>query len=286
MTLVPSRFLLVLLGACVLVGCDGERAAVARKKIRLEHAPRVAQITREDLQRHAEGLRRAADRIAAGFVKVQGEQQEREVRQVLKLIRSPRKGVRELVISPLSFIAAVGKDGVVIARDAEPDAMKGMNLAKQFPVVARALAGTEGQDMGEFESLNKGAKPSVTILMAAPAHYRGEVVGALVLGIPLWRLQQRLSKQLQMEEAGKSKKQGVVIWAYVYRGDELHHHGTPRDLDQIVPDGKTRKAGLARSPGGFTGEANQYSYWYGYGVRPLPVLGTDVGVIVFRMDPQ
>jgi hypothetical protein len=288
MTLVRSRFLFVLLaaGALVPAGCRGERADAARKKIRLEHAPHVAQITREDLVRHADGLRRAADRIAPGFVKVQGEQQEREVRQVLKLIRSPKKGVRELVISPLSFIAAVGMDGVVIARDVEPDPMRGMNLATQFPVVARALAGSEGMDMGEFASLNKGGKPSVTILMAAPAHYKGQVVGALVLGIPLWRLQQRLSKQLQMEEAGKKKQQGVVIWVYVYRGKDLHHHGTPRDLDQIVPDAKARKAGLARSPRGFTGEAQQYGYWYGYGVRPLPVLGPDAGVIVFRMDPQ
>jgi hypothetical protein len=290
MIAVPSRFLwwLVLLavGALASAGCRGERADAARKKIRLEHAPHVAQITREDLARHADGLRRAADRIAPGFVKVQGEQQEREVRQVLKLIRSPKKGVRELVISPLSFIAAVGMDGVVIARDTEPDPMRGMNLAKQFPVVKQALAGSEGTDMGEFASLNKGGKPSVTILMAAPAHYKGEVVGALVLGIPLWRLQQRLSKQLQMEEAGKKKQQGVVIWVYVYRGDELHHHGTPRDLDQIVPDARTRKAGLAKSPRGFTGEAQQYGYWYGYGVRPLPSLGPDAGVIVFRMDPQ
>lgn len=286
MIAVFSRSMLALLAAFAVAACHGERAAAARKKIRLEHLPRVAQITREDLQRHADGLRRAADRIAPGFVKVSGEQQEREVRQVLKLIRSPKKGVRELVISPLSFIAAVGKDGLVIARDTEPDPMRGMNLGKQFPVVARALAGAEGQDMGEFASLNKDGKPSVTILMAAPAHYKGEVVGALVLGIPLWRLQQRLSKQLQMEEAGKSKKQGVVIWSYIYRGDELHHHGTPRDLDQIVPDEKTRNAGLARSPGGFTGEAQQYGYWYGYGVRPLPLLGKDAGVIVFRMDPQ
>ncbi len=286
MVVVLSRLLPVLLGAAMTLGCQGERASAARKKVRLEHIPRVAQITREDIQRHAEGLRRAADRIAAGFVKVSGEQQEREVRQVLKLLRSPKKGVRELVISPLSFIAAVGKDGVVIARDVEPDPMRGMNLGKQFPVVAKALAGAEGMDMGEFASLNKGGKPSVTILMAAPAHYKGEVVGALVLGIPLWRLQQRLSKQLQMEEAGKSKKQGTVIWTYIYRGDELHHHGTPRDLDQLVPDAKARRAGLARSPRGFTGEAQQYGYWYGYGVRPLPVLGEDAGVIVFRMDPQ
>lgn len=267
----------------VLVGCQGEGAPEARKKVRFEHAPRVAAIVREDIQRHEQGLRRAADRIAAGFVKVQGEQQEREVRQVLKLIRSPKKGVRELVISPLSFIAAVGKEGVVIARDAEPDKMKGMNLAKQFPSVRQALSGTQAMEINQFESSDPN-KPSVTIVMAAPAHYRGEVVGALVLGIPLWRLQQRLSKQLQMEEGGK--KPGVVIWAYLYRGDELHHHGTPDSLDQVVPDAKARRAGLARSPGGFTGEVEQFTYWYGYGVRPLPLLGEDVGTIVFRMDPQ
>ena len=107
---------------------------------------------------------------------------------------------------------------------------------------------------------------------------------ALVLGIPLWRLQQRLSKQLQMEEAGK--KQGVVIWVYVYRGAEIHSHGTPADLDKMVPDDKTRRASLVRDPRGFTGEVTQYGYWYGYGVRPVRVLGDDVGVVIFRMDPK
>jgi hypothetical protein len=270
--------------ACGLLGCADKGAPEARTKIRTAHAARVASILREDIERHETGLQRAADRIAAGFVKVQGEQQEREVRQVLKLLRSPKKGIQELVISPLSFIAAVNKDGVVVARDAEPDAMKGMNLGKLFPSVQKALAGSATIEINQFESLNKGGKPSVTILMAAPAHYDGQVVGALVLGIPLWRLQQRLSKQLQMEEAGK--KAGVVIWVYIYRGDELFHHGTPRDLDQLVPDAKTRKAGLAKSPGGFTGEAQQYGYWYGYGVKPLPLLAPDGGAIVFRMDPQ
>jgi hypothetical protein len=250
----------------------------------MEHAPRVAAVIREDMARHRTGLQRAADRIAAGFVKVEGEQQEREIRQVLKLIRSPKKGVQELVISPLSFIAAVGKDGRVIARDVEPDRMKGMNLAELFPSVKRALAGEQAHEVGEFASLNEGGKPSVTIVMASPARYRGEVVGALVLGIPLWRMQQRLSKQLQMEEAGK--KPGVVLWVYLYRGDELHHHGTPRDLDLLVPDAKTRKAGLARSKGGFTGEVAQYGYWYGYGVTPLPSLGADIGTVIFRMEPQ
>jgi len=283
-----ARRLTALLCAVLLVplgGCNRKHADEARKKIRLEHAPHVAQIVNEDLQRHTAGLRHAADRIAAGFVKVSGEQQEREVRQVLKLIRSPKKGVQELVISPLSFIAAVGKDGLVIARDSDPDKMKGMKLAEMFPVVKAALEGKEGYEIGQFESFDKDAPPSVTVVMAAPAHYGDEVVGALVLGIPLWRMQQRLSKQLQMEEAG-GKKQGVVVWVYLYRGDELHSHGTPRDLDQIVPNGAARRAGYAKSPGGFTGEVEQYSYWYGYGVRPLRILGDDIGMIVFRMDPQ
>ena len=68
----------VALGAALgLSGCSEKGAPEARKKIRTEHTARVASILREDIDRHAVGLRHAADRIAAGFVKVQGEQQER-----------------------------------------------------------------------------------------------------------------------------------------------------------------------------------------------------------------
>jgi hypothetical protein len=240
----------------------------------------VEKFVLEVMARHGTGLAHAADRIGAGFVKADPAQQESEMRQVLKLIRSPKRGVPELVISPMSFLAVVGKDGKCIARDVEPDRMKGMELAKLFPVVADALNGKAGNSIGEFESEDPD-KPSVTVLMAAPAHYKGQVVGALVLGIPLWRLQQLITKQLQMELGGKDS---VVIWAYVYRGAELYHHGTPPDLDKLVPDDAARKAGYAKSPGGFTGQVQQYGYWYGYGVRPLRVFGPDVGVVLVRMQ--
>jgi hypothetical protein len=242
------------LGMCSLLlwsmACGQEGAPKARAAIRNQHAPRVQTVVLDILERHNAGLHQAADRIAAGFVKAEAAQQESEMRQVLKLIRSPKRGVPELVISPMSFIAVVGKDGLCIARDVEPDPMKGMDLGKQFPVVA---------------------------------HYKGEVVGALVLGIPLWRLQQVLTKQLQMELSGKEPR---VIWVYVYRGSELHHHGTPPDLDKLVPDFAARQAGLAKNPGGYTGEVAQYAYWYGYGVRPLRVFGPDIGVVLFEMEPK
>lgn len=264
------------------MACGSGGAPKARAAIRNHHAPRVQSLVLDIIERHNAGLHQAADRIAAGFVRAEPAQQESEMRQVLKLIRSPKRGVPELVISPMSFIAVVGKDGHCIARDAEPDLMKGMDLAAQFPVVADALKGKQGMSMGEFQAKDEG-KPSVTVLMAAPAHYKGEVVGALVLGIPLWRLQQVLTKQLQMELSGKDP---VVIWVYVYRGSELHHHGTPPDLDKLVPDAAAREAGLAKSPGGYTGEVAQYSYWYGYGVRPLRIFGPDIGVVLFQMEPQ
>jgi hypothetical protein len=266
-------------GLFLFSACGKSGAPGAREKILHEHAPRVEKFVLEVIERHSTGLNHAADRIAKGFVKADPAQQESEMRQVLKMIRSPKRGVPELVISPMSFIAVVGKDGKCIARDVEPDRMKGMDLAQMFPVVADALQGKTGTSMGEFKAEDDTS--SVTILMAAPAHYKGEVVGALVMGIPLWRLQQLLTKQLQMELGGKAS---VVIWAYVYRGSELHHHGTPPDLDKLVPDESVRKAGYAKSPGGFTGEVQQYAYWYGYGVRPLRIFGPDIGVVLVRME--
>lgn len=270
----------VALCALVFAACTRDGADAERKLIREQHGPRVAALVIDTVGRQRRGLRYAADRIAPGFVRVSGLQQETEMRQVLKLLRSPKRGVPELVISPMSFMAVVGKDGVCIARDSQPDKMKGMNLGTLFPSVAGALAGREGTEIGAFESTEKGGKPSVTVMMAAPSHYKGEVVGSLTLGIPLWRLQQQLTKQLQMELAGKNP---VVIWVYVYRGEELFHHGTPPDLDKLVPTAAERKAKLAVSPGGYTGALQQYGFWYGYGVRPLRVLGPDLGIVIFRM---
>jgi len=266
------------------VGCDDGLGGVPQQtKIIHEHGPHVAKVVTDDIVRHRRGLQRAADRISAGFVRAKPERIEREMRVVMKMIRGTKKGVPELVISPMSFMAVVGLDGKVIARNAEPDKMRGMDLAAMFPQVKSALAGTLAMGLGEFASLEEGGEPSVTYVMAAPAHYRDKVVGALVIGIPLWRWSQRLSRQLQGEAAGGP---ATVLWVYVYRGDKLYHHGTPRDLDLVVPDAAARATGLGASPGGYTGKLQQFGYWYGYGVRPIRVLGDDVGVVIFRMDPD
>jgi hypothetical protein len=279
------RLAVVFLCLCS-VACADEGAPEQRKIIATKHASRVGSIIKDDLERHMRGLALGAAKIAPGFVKVEGLQQDQDMRKVLKYLRNTKNGVPELIISPMSFMAVVDMNGVAIARDVElpQDKMKGMDLGKLFPSVKKALAGDAGWEVGEFASTEKGGKPSVSIVMASPATYDGKVVGALVLGIPMWRLQQRLSKQLQMEEAGS--KPGLVLWVYLYRGDELFFHGTPPKLEEVLPNtAASRTAGLAKSPKGYTGEFQQLGFWYAYGVKPLPILGPDFGALIVRMDP-
>jgi hypothetical protein len=278
---------LAVVALCLFVSaCDGDKAKASRQLIASKHASRVGSIIKDDLERHTRGLAAGAAKIAPGFVKVEGLQQDQDMRKVMKILRNTKTGVPELVISPMSFMAVVGMDGVAIARDVElpQDKMKGMELGKLFPSVQKALAGEASWEVGEFESLEKGGKASVSIVMAAPSTYDGKVAGALTLGIPMWRLQQRISKQLLMEEAGNTT--GLVLWVYLYRGDELFFHGTPPDLEKLFPTKAERDAQLAKSPKGFTGEFQDKGFWYGYGVKPLPLLGPDFGAIIVRMDPN
>jgi len=270
------------LAALVFGGC-GDNGASLRRKVREVHMPHLAKALREDIARHLTGVQRAADRIAPGFGVPDPAIRERQVRVALKKLRVPPRGVMELVASPMSFMAAVDASGIVVARDAEPDRMKGMNLARLFPVVRRALAGSRGYDLGEFASLERGGEPSVTVLFAAPSRVQGRVVGAVVVGIPLWRLSQRMTKQLQVETAGEP---GTIVWAYIYRGNQVFHHGTPPDIDAVVPNRAARNARLATSPGGYTDEMQQFGFWYGYGVMPLPRIAPDVGLVVYLAKPQ
>lgn len=281
-----ARVAVVLLCLNVLVACEGDKAKAQRHVIATKHGSRVGSIIKDDLERHARGLTVGAAKIAPGFVKVEGLQQDQDMRQVLKILRNTKTGVPELIISPMSFMAVVGMDGVAIARDVElpQDKMKGMELGKLFPSVQKALAGEAGWEVGQFESTEKGGKASVSIVMAAPSLYDGKVVGALMLGIPMWRLQQRISKQIVMEESGS--KPGLVLWVYLYRGEELFFHGTPPDLEKLFPPKAERDEQLAKSPKGFTGEFQDKGFWYAYGVKPLPLLGPDFGAIIVRMDPN
>lgn len=265
--------------------CGPQGAPHAQRAILREHIPRVKEILRQDRLRHREGVIEAARRLRRGFLVEDHARREREMRRVLQQLQEPPRGIGAFITSPMSFLAAVDADGIVIARDSDDDQMKGQNFAERYEVVRAALEGRVSRGLGEFEALQEGAPPSYSILFAAPARHEGRVVGAVVAGIPLWRESQRLSRQLRVELAPEIER-GLIVWVYLYKGDRVFPSPeAPPEVTEVLPDAAARAAGLARSPGGFTGQMQLYTKWYGYGVVPMPAIAEDVGVIVVRADP-
>jgi len=266
-------------------GCDDEQGRNERRDIHRADMPRVKAIVRQDLDQGIRGVTIAADRVARGFLVEDRAQLAPEMRAVLARFQRPPRPIEELMVSPITFVAAVGMDGRIIARDAEPDHMAGFDIAEACPVVQRALDGSTGYELSELPSLEEDGLPSVTIIFAAPSRHEGRVVGAVVAGLPLWRMAQQMGRQLQLDNAEQVHR-GELVWALILRGDEPHFHaGFPPDLRGMVPDAARRREGLEGSPGGFTGQIQLYGRWYGYGVLPVPSVGDDVTVILFRSDP-
>ncbi len=296
---------LVLVSGILGGGCGPSDAKQARAKVRETHIPRVMDVIREDFQRHREAVREAANRLKRGFAVGDRAKLTPQMRSALKAVRRPPKGIATFFSSPMSFLAAIDADGRVIARDAEPDRMAGKDFGARYEVVRNALKrGRAGYQLGEFPAVEKGGQSSFSMLFVAPVRDGARVTsdrktpatenaqatrqavaaGAVVAGIPLWRMAQRLSRQLRAENVDAIGK-GLVLWVYLYKGARVFHFDTPPELDAVVPNAATRRKGLAKSPHGFTGQIQLFGRWYGYGVTPAPRIGKDVGVIVFRADP-
>jgi hypothetical protein len=270
--------------ALALIACGQDGAANARKVLRDTHAMEVRKIVREDITRHLRGVDAAGARIAPGFATEDPAQRQAQMRTALRLLTKPPRGIPELIASARTFTAAVEPSGVVLATDAKPerDRMTGVNLGNQFAVVRDALAGKTGYAIDQFPAIEEGAEGSVSLLFAAPSKKAGAAIGAVLAGIPLWRLAQRLTKQLQLDHVSEK---GAILWVYLLRGDKLHHFGTPPDLDTAIPNAQQRAEGFARSPGGFPGEFRQFGRWYAWAVLPLPALAPDVSALIVRSDP-
>lgn len=284
-TYTPTR--LLVLCALALGACGPEGAPQAQRALLETHVPRAKEVVNLDRQRTRTGVIAAAARLAPGFRVEDPESRERQMRRALTLVQEPPRGIPEFIASPISFLAVIDAEGVVVCRDgqAEHDRMKGQNMAERFELVRNALAGEVGYELGEFGSEEEGGT-SHSMLFAAPIYNEGgTIVGATLAGIPLWREAQRLSRQLRVELA-EDINEGMVLWVSLYDGDELiPSPNAPTEIVGEVPDAETRSAGFARSAGGFTGETHMFRQWYGYAVVPLPTIAENVGVVVYRSEP-
>jgi len=272
------RWGILLLSIGVLAGCE-DQAAVDRtaRQLRDTDRPRVEALVEHDLHNHQAGVTKAAEKLAPGFAVTDLAARETQMRAALRILQQPKKGIDEFVASPMSFLAAVGLDGRVVARDREPDRMAGQDFKARFDVVRQALAGTAATGLGEFYAKDPKAPSSWSILFAAPSRRDGQVVGAVLAGIPLSRLAQRLSRQFRVEQ-----KEGFPVWVYLYKGKRLFYWDTPPQVDALVRDPVARAEALAASPAGYTKKVRLQGDLQVYGVFPLALLGPDVGTIIFR----
>jgi len=268
----------LLLVGFVLVGCENT-AAIARTETQLKEVdlPRVQELVQQDLENHQAGVVKAAAKIAPGFAVPDPEKRESQIRAALRILQQPKKGIDEFVASPMSFLAAIGPDGIVIARDREQDRMTGQDFRSRFEVVRQALAGSSATGLGEFFAEDPNAPSSWSILFAAPSMKEGKVVGAVLAGIPLSRLAQRLSRQFRVEAA-----QGDPVWVYLYKGDRLFHWDTPPEVDALIRDPAARAQRLSESPAGYSDKTRLQGDLQVYGVFPIALLAPDVGTIIVR----
>ncbi len=268
-------------------GCGPEGAPESQRQILREHVPSLKRHLQQDRERHYAGVVEAARLVAPGFLVEDRGSRERQMRTALRRIQEPaaRGNVPHFVASPMSFLAAIGSDGIVIARDSEDDQMKGQDFAARYATVRAALErGRVGYELAEFAAEEEGAPPSYSMIFVAPARRAGEIVGAVVAGIPLWREAERLSRQMRVDFAPQIER-GLTLWAYLYKGDRVFYGPeAPPELNEALPDAATRAAGLQRSVGGFTGEFQAFRRWYGYAVVPMPGVADDVGLIVLRAE--
>ncbi len=285
----PQRFVLTALAFGLMAGCGPEGAPEEQRVILREHIPRLKEVIAEDRGRHWDGIHEAGERLARGFEVEDPETRQRQMRFALNRVQEPPRGIGAFIASPMSFLAAVDTDGIVVARDGdgEHDSMAGTNFAERYPAVEAALReGRRGMQLAEFPALEEGGESGFSWIFVGPAKRNGEVVGAVVAGIPLWRMAQRLTQQLRLERAEEIGN-GAIIWAYVTKGERVF--GPPdaaHELTSALPDAAARAAGLSASPGGYTGQLRLYnSKWFGYGLLPIPTMGEDVNLMVLRAGP-
>ena len=229
----------VVVASAFSLSCDGAKDAralgQAQARLRVTH-DKVAQLLKGDVGAHRTAIAEVAKRLAPGFAVADPATRETQMRAALKWMRHVKKGVPGLIASPASFIAAVGGDGRVIARDKVPDAMRGKDFAARFDVVARALAGREAAGEGEFFAKDKTQPSSVSLLFAAPVHSIApaedadlpDVVGAVITGVPLTRWAQRVERQLKIDAIGKN--QAFSTWVFLVHDDRLFHMGDKPDI--------------------------------------------------------
>lgn len=277
------RACIAILLAATFFACE-EPPSQARQLVREVHAEEVVATVYDDIDFLMTGTCAAASKLAPGL---DVNAPEKELRAALRILRSaPPRGLPELAGAAISFLAVLDANGVVLARDMkdeERDLMQGQNYAARYDVVGNAIKNvTNKHGLVEFPALETEADSSWSYLFACPIVREGKLIGAALAGIPLERWANRLSRKGVFDH---SDQRDLHYAVFFYHADREFHPKESAALIVGLPDGNARRAALAKSPGGYTGEFKLASTRYGYGVLPIPSLAPNTGVMIARNEP-
>ncbi len=265
-------------------GCD-DPPSKAPALVRNVHAEEAVDTIHDDIDFLMTGTCAAAKKMGQGL---DVNAPEKELRAALRILRAPPpRGLSELAGAAISFLAVLDANGVVLARDMkdeERDLMQGQNYAARYDVVGDALKEvTNKHALVEFPALEDEADSSWSYVFVCPIVRDGELIGAAMSGIPLQRWANRLRRKGLLDHVDEP---GLQYAVFFYRGEREFHPKEGAAVIVGLPEAAKRKAGLAKSPGGFTGEFTLASEHYAYGVLPIPSLGRDTGVMIVRNEPK
>jgi len=274
----------VLIGTLSLVCCGGDKEAKhAQKMTRELHLPEIHKILAADRQKYFRGLAKVAEKIAPAMA-LESTLRQAQLNKELSRAYKPPRGSPELFSAPFSFLAALDAQGIVIARNGKDNGLIGMALKERAQQLAPIFGGqTELSAFAKLKDAEQDARASALWLFAVPVLWEQKNAGAVAMGIPLWRLAQRIDRQLKVDH---STERDLVTWIYVLEGGHWHHFGTPPELDARLPNPMKMQAKLRAQPQGFTAHLEFFGRHYGYGVYPLAEIGPSVAIAIFRSDPN
>ena len=239
-----------------LSGCGPDGAPNARKVIRETHAAEVKHLVVDDIDDHLVGVKAAGARVAPGFAVVDPKRRESQMRTAL----APADQATARHSSADRLGAHVHRSRRAERRRARHRRQRGARPHDRGRPREAVRAGAQrsgGQRRAtrwtRFLRSKRGPRAAFRCCSRRLRAKDGKVVGAVLTGIPLWRLSQRLTKQLQLDHVSEK---GAILWVYVYQGDKLHHFGTPPDLDTMVPDAAGAKGRPGREPGRLHGRVH------------------------------
>lgn len=275
--------LLTLSLSLALAGCG--KTEIQRAMEALEKGEEIARIRAaviEDLEKHQKGVEALAERVTPLFEGEEAPTTER-LRAELEGVKRPPEVIQAFVFSPVDRLFVLSPEGVVLGSDESRPAEGERNLFDESPGLKAALSqGASGHTVG---ALGQGDNVVPYLYFYAPIRKDGEIAGHALAGYALWKEGRKITLQMR-REFGEQIREGAIIWAFAYHGDESFPlPDAAGEITAEIPDAEARREALEKSEDHAIMRGKIVMRDIGVAIVPVPELDKDFGIVYFRGAP-